>query len=349
MTDITFKWKDGLPMRSQLAKYISGFNKISSDQKRVVIRRFFSACWSIFRVALLIGLAYVLLYPLLYMITMAIRDKNDMFDVTVNWIPRNITSYTLGRVWKAMEYPKTLLNTIFIVGLCSIVSACTCSLAGYGFARFKFKGQKIMFAVVIFTIIVPQSFYNMPTYINFRYFNFLGILDLYNLLSGSSAAVNLLNTRWTMILPALFGAGIRAGLYIYLFRQFFKSMPKELEEAAYIDGCGYLQTFYRVMVPASLSVFVTVFLFAFVWYWNDYQISGLLLGSDNMTLSSALSVINNLTYSLEISEGNHAVDTVRMALDNQGACLLVIAPLVLLYIFLQKYFVESIERTGLVE
>lgn len=336
-------------MDSRLAQKISGFYKISSNQKSVAVRQILNFCWSVFRYALLVGLAYVLLYPLLYMITMAVREKNDMFDITVNWIPRNFTLYTLERIWKAMEYPKTLLNTIFITVICSVLSACTCSLAAYGFARFKFKGQKIMFGIVIFTIIVPQAFYNMPTYINFCYFDFLGILDLYNLFSGSSLSVNLLNTRWTMILPALFGAGIRAGLYIYLFRQFFKNMPKELEEAAYIDGCGYLRTFTRVMFPASLSVFVTVFLFAFVWYWNDYQVSGLLLGSDNMTLSSALSVINNLTYSLEINEGNHTVDTVRMALDNQGACLLVIAPLVLLYIFLQRYFVESVERTGLVE
>ena len=322
---------------------------MTPDQKHRALQQTGRVGWMIFRAALLIGLAYVLLYPLLYMLTMSIRTKDDMFDITVNWIPRNFTLYTLERIWKAMNYPKTLFNTVFLAGFCSLASAFTCSLAAYGFARFKFKGQGIMFAVVIFSIIVPQSFYNMPAYINFSYYDFFGILDIYNWITGSHVSVNILDTMWTMFLPALFGTGIRAGLYIYLFRQFFKNMPKELEEAAYIDGCGYYQTFFRIMVPSAGSVFVTVFLFAFVWYWNDYQISGLMLGSNNMTLSSALSVIGNLTYSLDTDQGTQTVDTVRAALDNQGACLMVIAPLVALYIFLQRYFVESVERSGLVE
>ena len=323
---------------------------MSASQRRVLGRRLGGLGWSVFRAALLIGLAYVLLYPLLYMITMAVRAKDDMFDITVNWIPRHLTLETLGRIWEATDYPKTLLNTVFLAGTCALLSAVTCALAGYGMARFRFFGQKLMFAVVIFSIIVPSSFYNMPTYMNFHYFDFFGVLKLYNLVTGSSASVNLLETHWTMILPALLGAGIRSGLYIYLFRQFFKSMPKELEEAAYIDGCGYLKTFYKIMVPSAVSVFVTAFLFAFVWYWNDYQVSGLMLGSGNMTLSGALSVIGNLTYSLDSVSGEaRVVDTVKMALDNQGACLLVIGPLVLLYVFLQRYFVESVERTGLVE
>jgi len=322
---------------------------IDPDRRWILMQKAKTIAWSIFRAALLIGLAYILLYPLLYMFTMAIRAKDDMFDVTVNWIPRNFTLYTLQRIWKAMKYPQTLLNTVMISGICSFVSAATCSLTGYSFARFKYRGKKLMFAIVIFSIIIPQAFYNMPTYINFRYYDFFGLLDIYNLITGADVSVNILGTKWTMILPAIFGSGIRAGLYIYLFRQFFRSMPKELEEAAYIDGCGYFKTFYKIMVPSSFSVFVTVFLFSFVWYWNDYQVSGLLMGASNLTLSSALSIIGNLTYSLEVSEGNRAVDTVRMALDNQGASLMVIAPLVILFVFLQRYFVESIERTGLVE
>lgn len=325
---------------------------MSPEQKRIAARRVGGWGWSIFRALLLIGLAYILLYPILYMVTMAVRDKNDMFDITVNWIPKHFTLYTLERIWKAMDYPMTLLNTVFLSGICSLLSAIICSLAAYGFARFKFKGQGLMFGLVVFSIIVPQSFYNMPAYIGYRNFNLFGILDLYNLLSGGHTYINLIGTHWTMIIPALFGVGLRAGLFIYLFRQFFKGMPKELEEAAYIDGCGYFQTFLRIMVPSAFSVFVTVFLFAFVWYWNDYQVAGIMMGSDNMTLSTGLSIIDTLTYSLDASvssTGTQIVDTVRTALDRQGACLLVIGPLILLYVVLQRYFVESIERTGLVE
>jgi ABC transporter, permease protein len=328
------------------------WRSMNPELRRTAARRGVRLGWSVFRALLLIGLAYILLYPILYMVTMSVRDKNDMFDITVNWIPKHFTLYTLQRIWKAMEYPATLLNTIFLSGICSLLSAAVCSLAAYGFARFRFKGQGVMFALVVFSIIVPPSFYNMPAYIGYRNFSVFGLLDLWNLFTGGNVSINLIGTHWPMILPALFGVGLRAGLFIYLFRQFFKGMPKELEEAAYIDGCGYMQTFLRIMVPSAFSVFVTVFLFAFVWYWNDYQVASLMMGSSNMTLSTGLSIIDTLTYSLDAANsttGTQIVDTVRTALDRQGACLLVIGPLILLYVVLQRYFVESIERTGLVE
>lgn len=325
------------------------WNDMTPERRRTQLQRVGRWGWSIFRAALLIGLAYVLLYPLLYMLTMSIRERNDMFDTTVNWIPKNFTLYTLQRVWRALDYPKTLLNTVAVAGLCSLASTFITSMAAYSFARFRFKGQGILFALVIFSVIVPQSFYNMPAYINFRYFDYFGILDLVNAITGGQAHTNLIGTGWPLFLPALFGVGLRAGLFIYLFRQFYKGVPKELEEAAYIDGCGYWRTYWKIMLPTVSSIFVTVFLFSFVWYWNDYQVSGLMMGSDNLTLSTGLSIVDHLVLAMDSMDGLGQADTVRTALDKQGACLLVAAPLVILYVVLQRYFVESISRSGLVE
>lgn len=324
-----------------------GTSIFSAENKRTLYQKGGKWCWSIFRALLLIGLAYVLLYPILYMISMSVRDINDMFDVTVNWLPKNLTLYTLKRVWTATDYPLTLGRTVLVSVLCSVFSAFTCSLAAYGMSRFKFKGQGILFAVMLFTIIVPQYFYNMPTYINFMNFNPYGIGSIIKLFTGEYP--NILSTLWAMLLPAIFGVGIRAGLFIYLFRQTFKGLPRELEEAAYIDGCGYIRTFYNIIVPSSVAVFVTVFLFSFVWYWNDYQVGALLLNDEYLTLSTALVNITNLTYQLDMTTTAQSADTVRMALDRQGASLLTVAPVLLVYLSLQRFFTESIERTGLVE
>jgi len=335
--------------RFKKVNFITRWKQMTPSQRTVQIRRLGGWGWSIFRALLLIGLAYIILYPLLYMVTMSFREKADMFDITVNWIPKHFTLLTIQRAWVAMDYPMTLLNTIIVSGLCSVVSAFTTSMAAYSFARFKFKGQGLLFALVIFSVIVPQSFYNMPAYIGFRYYDFFGILGIFNAITGQTLSVNLIGQYWPMLLPAIFGVGLRAGLFIYLFRQFFKGVPKELEEAAYIDGCGFWATYWRIMLPTVSSIFVSVFLFSFVWYWNDYQVAGLMMGSECPTLATNLSIIGTLLTAMDSVDQTIKVDTVRTALDRQGACLLVVGPLVILYIILQRYFVESISRSGLVE
>ena len=325
------------------------WREMTPPQRRVAWQRIGGRFWAVFRTLLLIGLGYIILYPLLYMISMSIRTKNDMFDITVNWIPKHLTLETLQRVFVAMDYPKTLLNTVFVAGGCSLLSAFVTSMAAYSFARFRFRGKGLLFALVIFSVIVPQSFYNMPAYIGFRYFHFFGILDVVNAVAGQSWHANLIGTHFPLLLPAVFGVGLRAGLFIYLFRQFFRGVPRELEEAAYIDGCGYWPTYWRIMLPSVSSVFVSVFLFSFVWYWNDYQVTGLMMGTECPTLATNLSIVDTLLLAMDSKNGTAITDTVRTALDRQGACLLMVTPLVLLYLFLQRFFVESSSRSGLVD
>ncbi len=304
----------------------------SPIERRIAARRTREILWAIFRLLLLSGLAYVMLHPIFYMISVAFRSKPDMLDVTVQWIPKHFTLVNLKRVFTAMKYPGALAFTFGLSTVCALLSTAICSLTAYGLSRFKFKGQGVMFAVVLLTIIVPAAFYRMPSYL---------IMN----------KLHLLNSPLSMVLPALLGVGIRSGLYIYLFRQFFKSMPKELEEAAYIDGCGYVKTFTKIMLPSSVPICVTVFLFAFVWYWNDYQLSQLFIQDffGVRTLSASLANIGNLVYAAFPDVPSGQFDAIQNTLDMQSSSLLVIGPLLLIFLVLQRFFVDNISRTGIVE
>lgn len=305
---------------------------LKADRRKPSAQKYLSVGWSIFRGALIIALAYILMYPMLYMFSMSFRHIEDMYDVTVRWLPKHYTMDNLSRVFSAIDYPKAFFNTLLLSAVCSLASVAVCSLSGYGLARFKFKGSNALFALMLFTIVVPQQFFIMPTYLNFAE---IGIVDSY----------------WAIILPAVFGAGIRSGLYVYIFRQFFKGMPRELEEASYIDGCGYVKTFLRIMLPSSISAFVTCFLFSFVWNWNDYQITGMLLNRNNHpTLSSSLVMLAKIMQGIDAGDsGVFVPDANRTMLDMQAGALLVVAPVIIVYFIFHRFFIESIERTGLVE
>lgn len=324
---------------------------MSPLEKKRIRHKITQGCWSVFRALLLIGLSYVIIYPILYMLTMGFRDVQDLYDTTVHWIPKHFTLDNFVRVFEGMDYPQTLLNTVVISLGCSLLLLVCCSMTAYGLSRFNFRGHGFVFILVLVTIVVPQQFFVMASYENFGQFKFFGILNLYNAITGSNVSVNLLDTYWSFLLPAIFGIGIRSGLYIYIFHQFFKGLPRELEEAAYIDGCGFIRTFLKVIVPSAVPAFVTVFLFSFVWHWNDYQLSSRFMAEAHRTLSGSLVNLQGLLYQADATFGDIStiVDNNRIVMDRQIGSLLVVGPVILLYLALQKFFTESIERTGLVE
>ncbi len=301
-------------------------------------RRISSYVWPLFRFIIIFGLSFVILYPILYMISTSIRPQAEMNDPSVMWIPKTLQFQNFVDVWNAIQYPQTLWNTIVLNIVASVLQVGTCALTGYGFARFKFKGKGFFFAIVLLQIIVPTQIILIPQYMQFRYFDVFGLLTA---LTGE--AVNLTNNNLAMYIPALFANGIRAGLFIYLFRQFFRGLPKELEDAAYLDGCGPFKTFISVMVPNAASSFLTVFIFSIVWYWNDYYVSSMFFKDPN-TISLKIDGIAT-TMSIYIT-GEVGIPSDYIVWMEAG-CLMAIAPIVIMYIFLQKYFTEGIERAGL--
>ncbi len=286
------------------------------------------AVWPVFRTLILAGLCFVILYPLLFMISCAFRERNDMNDPTVMWIPRHFTLDAIKETARAMDLGNTLVNTLFINIGCSFCQIISTAVTGYGFARFQFKGKKILFAVVILMILVPPQVILLPQY------------DLFK-------ALGVINTAWTMYLPAMTANGIRAGIMIFIFRQFFRGLPKELEDAACLDGCGPFRTFLVIMMPNALSSFLTVFLFAVVWYWNDYYVCNAFFSS-NRTLALTIKNIQPVLNAALFNDASLRVSAREYVVWTQAACLMSISPMLLMYVFLQKHFTEGIERSGLV-
>lgn len=292
--------------------------------------------WMLFRFIILFGLGFVILYPLLYMISCAFRERSDMNDPTVIWLPRHYTVQIIKETMDAMDFWNTLKTTLILNIGCSFVQVASCALTGYGFARFEFKGKRIFFLIVVMMILVPTQVISLPLFAQFRYFGIKGLFS-----------VNLIDSMLTMYLPALTANGIRSGLMILIFRQFFKGLPRELEDAAYIDGCGPFMTFVRVMIPNAGSAFLTVFLFTVVWYWNDYYVSTTFFTNTN-TIATVLTNFDTRLSKTLFNDATIKITPREQIVWKEAGCLLSITPVLLLYVFLQKYFTEGIERSGLV-
>jgi len=291
--------------------------------------------WGFFRFVILAGVGFVVLYPLIYMVSCAFRERIDMTDPTVMWIPRHYTLDIIKETWQAMEMGKTLRTTLFLNVGCSLVQVISCAVTGYGFARFNFRGKKLLFGIVIMMILVPPQLISLPLYTQFRFFGIKGVLS-----------VNLIDSMLTMYLPAMTANGIRSGLMILIFRQFFKGLPRELEDAACIDGCGPLMTFIRVMIPNAASAFLTVFLFSVVWYWNDYYVSTSFF-TNTQTVATMLYDLDTILSRALYGNANIKASARELIVWKEAGCLMSILPILIMYIVLQKHFTEGIERSGL--
>lgn len=290
---------------------------------------------SVFRYFIVSGLCFVILYPLLFMVSCAFRTPQDMNDPTVSWIPRHFTLDVIKQAAKAMNYKNALLSTVSVNLVCAAMQTVVCMFTGYGFARYSFRFKKVLFTVLLLTIIVPQQIILMSQYSQFRYFSIFGIFE-----------INLINTPFAMYLPAAMGSGIRSGLMILIFMLFFRTLPEELENAAEIDGCGALRTFIQIIVPNSLNAAAMVFLFSAVFYWNDYYVSSALY-NDSRTVSVMLNNLDSwLNYSL-FGTSSVQQSTRDIIVWLEAGCLLSVSPLILIYCLLEKYMRKCIEYAGI--
>lgn len=306
-------------------------------------RRISDKVWPIFRFLIVFGLSFIILYPILFMISCAFRPQSEMNDPSVMWIPKTLIFSNVTDVWKATKYPSLLLNTVLVNLVSSVLQVVTCAVTGYGFARFKFKFKGLLFGIVILQIIVPIQIILIPQYMQFRYFDIFGIIGALD--PHHPNGLNLISSPWALYLQAIFVNGIRAGLFVLLFRQFFRGLPKELEDAAHLDGCGPFATFIRIMVPNAKTSFITVFLFSLVWYWNDSYVSGMFYtGSATIALQT-----QNLwtTISSYFNNGTPTGIAAQWIVWVQAGCLLSLLPILIIYAFMQKQFVEGIERSGI--
>lgn len=282
--------------------------------------------------AFMIALAVIYLYPFLYMITTSLMTNDDLNNYTVKWIPRtlNFNNYVLAA--NITKYFNNFKNTLLVTVLSLIGQLLACSLTGYALARFEFPAKKAISFIVILAMIVPVQTIVVPKYLFY-------------------SKIGWLNTFFPLIVPCWLGYGINGALFIFIFRQFYAGLPKNVEEAAKVDGCGYLKTFFLVVFPMARSSYLVVTVLGCVWHWSNYYEPSIFIAQTNKAMVSSglenlFSVLRQsadiMANSYSVTDENALNDAVLMA----GAFLVVI-PVLIVFSVLQKQFIQGIEHTGL--
>ncbi len=312
-----------------------------NKQARVaaIKRKVTKFCTGLVLAVLLAGLCFMILQPLMNKISVSFMEQRDLYDKTVITIPKHFTLENYQLVFKLMDFWNSLLNTFILSAAVAILQVVSTLLVGYGFARYNFPLKNFWFFMVILTIVIPPQTYSSSMMLHFQYFDIFGI---FRAVTGDT--VMLTGTAVPMLLLASTCTGLKCGLYVYLFRQYFRNIPKDIEEAAFMDGCGTVQTLFRVMLPDAIPMATSCFLFSFVWQWTDNYFSNLLMKSGNL-LPVKLAALSSLAKGhLEKIYGSVSVSYL-MALNATGA-ILVLIPVILLYVFAQKKFVQSLGASG---
>ncbi len=293
----------------------------------------------------LICTSFIMLYPVIYMISMTFRPVSDMNNPNIVWIPSAFTLENIGKIWEYLNFPLLLKDTMILCVVTAVIQVVICGIVGYGFARFDFKLKGLFTIVLILTIIVPAQAVAIPNYLMYSDFDPLGIVSLIKITSGLNIKISLMDNPMVFYLPALFGMGLRSGIFILIYRQFFRNLPKELEDAASVDGCGPVRTFLKIMIPNCRPVIVVVALFSIVWQWNDSYYVSLYFDSFQTVSLKLLQLSTDLN---RLVVGVDSANPFTKAVWLQAGVALSILPMLLLYMFCQKFFVESVERSGLV-
>lgn len=298
--------------------------------------------YCIFRAFFLISVSYIVVYPLIYMLSSAFKSSAEALDPSVVWIPKQLSTENIAVAFRYMEYPRAALVSITTLIIPGLVEVFTCSLTAYGLAKFRFKGKNIIFFLVMITILVPPQTIIAPLYIQYAHLDLFGVLKLIGNVIGKDIRLRIVDSPLTFLLPSIFGAGVKSGLFIFIYRQFFLGFPKELGEAAYIDGAGPLCTFIRIILPSSGSAILCVSLFSIIWHWNEYDLSTMFM-SGNYPLPYMLSNLKSAI--IQHSSGYNMSSVIDIVM---AGCVLFLAPVLIFYLFAQRKFIQSIVRIGIV-
>ena len=276
--------------------------------------------------ALLFSFGYVYLYPMLYMLTNSFMTMEDIIDAGIKWIPSSLNFENYRLVFVELDYFRSLAEAVYLAAFPALSATVSSAIIGYGFARFKFPLKNVLFVLMLMTFIVPPQITMLPMFRMYSQYELLGSIK-------------------SFVYPAILGQGLNGALFILIFYQFFRMIPKSLDESAQLDGATPFKVFVKIYIPLAIPSIIIVFLFSFVWYYNETYLSGLYLrGSDLLSLPLKLEqYINNYTSIYpEGSQARELMQAVKLAGN-----VLTLLPLLILYFFTQKRFVESIDRTGI--
>lgn len=308
------------------------------DQRKSLGNDIKNVALVILKAAIIIGVSYVILSPVIGMLVNSFSSDMDAVDPMVFVLPKNPTLERYSLAALRLNYLPTMARDLVYTLTLTLLQLLVCSMVGYGFARFDFRFKKLLFGCVVVMIIIPSHTIMLPLYLSFREFNPLGLVKL---ITGST--INLMGTPIPMYIMTLLGCGVRSGLYIYIFNQFFRGLPKEIEEAALVDGAGVWYTYFRIMLRNAMPSVITVAVFSIVWQFNDTFYAKLFLISEDVVISKKIANLQGV-----IANQDKILSVTLQELYLDAGIILVLLPIVLIYVFLQKYFIEGVERSGIV-
>ena len=285
---------------------------------------------ALFRYFILIGLRFLILYPIFVTVMISLMQTSDFTNSAVRYLSLSPTLENYKTAAIFLQYWQTLLRSLALnIPLC-LLEIVSCMLVAYGFARFKFKGNGILFGCVIMTLLIPSSIYFTPFYLSLQDYG--------------PFHWNLLGTPLPLFLMSVCALGVKNGLVIYILRQHFKAYPKELEEAAEIDGAGSFRVFVSIMLPGAMSIAATCFLFIFVFRWTDPTHTNIFLPDTEFIWTR----LSNIQTDMSLLPGVEQSDFYFRSILKNTSIVLYAIPLVVLFIFTKRSLVESVETSGLV-
>lgn len=280
---------------------------------------------------LLITIGFIYIYPLIYMLSTSFKSLSDLLDTSIQWLPTSFYTDNYRKAFTVMNIKNSLFGSIIVSLVPTLLQVISTGLVGYGFARYDFPFKKTLMALMIFSFIIPPQVLMMPTYVLYNDLGLLGSLNAFTI-------------------PALLGQGIKSTVFVLIYYQFFKQTPTSLYEAAEVDGASEWTNFYRIGIPMAIPAIIIVFLFSFVWYWNETYLVNLYLGngSGGRNWTTMLTSLQQFQSSYEAI---YPVNEAGSGKLNEGitmaGTMITLIPLLITYFFLQNYFVESVDRSGI--
>lgn len=284
--------------------------------------------------ALLITISYVFIFPLLSMLSLSLMSPQDIINPEIDFLPRSLYVGNFLASLNVLSGFKALFNSTWFSSVLAISQTLVSAMTGYAFARYKFVFKKLLFVLILVSFIVPVPIILIP--------RIMMIVDVQD-----AIGFTLMGTVIPQMVFSMLGQGVNSAILILIFYNFFRMIPKQLYEAAKIDGAGALDQFWHITVKMSLSTIVVVFLFSFVWNWNETYVTGLLVGDGLTLLPQQLGVFDSL-FQNRPPEIPGQGGTARISeAYKSAATIITMIPLFIIYAFAQRQFIEGIEQTGI--
>jgi multiple sugar transport system permease protein len=273
------------------------------------------------------GIAYVFIYPIIYMLSKSLMPIEDIINPMVKWLPTAVSTENYAMVLQAFNLREVMFDSFLIASLSTLTIVVSSGLIGFGLARYDFPFKKVMFALILIMFALPPQIMSIPRYV------------MYN-------DMGLIGSIFSFLIPAFFGQGLNAAIFILIYYQFFRTIPKVLTEAAQIEGAGHFTVFRKIYVPLGGPAILTSTLYAFIWYWNNGALTTLYMGRNYTTVMMQLNALKNALaeeFPVDKVSGFSPLSEGVLFAGNMIALL----PLLVLYVVLQRFFVESIDRAGI--